>query len=142
MMTTIPPYGFRVRWSDEDDAYVATSPEFDGVSGIGDDPESAVREAQTALALALETFRSEGWTPPPPEKITESSGQFRLRVPRNVHARLAQRAADEGVSLNSYVLSVLAAALGPVGSAPPIAGSRPTPTSRPTRTATARPGRK
>lgn len=129
-MTTIPPYSFRVLWSDEDDAYIATSPEFAGVSGIGESPESALREVRTGLGLALETFRADGWPLPSPETLSEFSGQFRLRVPRHLHARLAQRAADEGVSLNSYVLSVLAAALGPALTAP---ASRRSGTASPSR---------
>lgn len=40
------------------------------------------------------------------------SGQFRLRVPRSLHARLAHRADAEGVSLNTLAVTLLAAGMG------------------------------
>ena len=107
-----PAYSFRVIWSDDDDAYVATSPEFDGVSGIGDRPETALQEARAALRLAVETYEAEGWPLPAADALAHSSGQFRLRLPRALHARLVERAADEGVSLNSYAISLIAAGIG------------------------------
>jgi hypothetical protein len=37
----------------------------------------------------------------------ESSGQFRLRLPKSLHADLVREARIQGVSLNSYVLYLL-----------------------------------
>ncbi len=37
----------------------------------------------------------------------ESSGQFRLRIPKDLHAAMVQEAKRQGVSLNSYVLYLL-----------------------------------
>ena len=105
-------YSFRIAWSAEDEAFVATCPEFDGVSGLGDSAEGALREARTALGLALETYAAEGWAVPPPVASQEHSGQFRLRIARSLHARLVQRAADEGVSLNALVTTFVAHSLG------------------------------
>ncbi len=113
-----PLYSFRVIWSPEDDAYVATSPEFEGVSGIGGTAESALHEARTALRLAIKTYQAEDWPLPPPETLVEHSGQFRLRIPRSLHSRLVQRAADEGVSLNSYAISLLAEGVGAAEASP------------------------
>ncbi|MBX9928486.1 MAG: toxin-antitoxin system HicB family antitoxin [Gemmatimonadaceae bacterium] len=109
---TIPAYSFRVVWSDEDQAFVATCPEFDGVSGLAESPGDALVEAQAALRLMVETYQVEGWPLPSAESLQEYSGQFRLRVPRSLHARLAQLAADEGVSLNSFAVSLLSCGLG------------------------------
>ena len=117
-MITINAYSFRILWGAEDEAYVATCPEFDGVSGLGDSAEDALREARTALGLVLETYASEGWVVPAPIASQEHSGQFRLRIPRSLHARLAVRAADEGVSLNSLVMSFVAYGLGGPSTAP------------------------
>ncbi len=38
---------------------------------------------------------------------SESSGQFRLRLPRRLHADLVAEAKAQGVSLNSYVMYLL-----------------------------------
>jgi len=109
---TAPHYSFRVLWSDEDHAFVATCPEFDGVSALGDTAEQALAEAQIALRLMIKTYQHEHWNLPQPAALPTYSGQFRLRVPRSLHARLAESAADEGVSLNTYVLSLLALGVG------------------------------
>ena len=37
----------------------------------------------------------------------ECSGQFRLRIPRELHTSLAREARSQGVSMNSYVLYLL-----------------------------------
>jgi len=104
-----PAYSFRVLWSKDDDAYIASCPEFSGVSGFGDSQEAAIAEAKRALELAIETFRVEGWPLPNPTVLESHSGQFRVRVPRTLHAMLAEGAEVEGVSLNSYVISLLSA---------------------------------
>lgn len=108
----IPSYSFRVAWNVEDEVFVATCPEFSGVSGFGPTADVALKEAQVSLQLAIESYNEEGWTLPEVEQVSEYSGQFRLRVPRKMHALLAQRAADEEVSLNTYVLSLIANGLG------------------------------
>lgn len=105
-------YSFQVVWSDEDDAYIATCPELDGVSGHGASPEEAILEAKVALQLTIDTYREEGWVLPEPARMVEYSGQFRARIPKSLHAKLAQQALNEGVSLNTYVVSLLASNSG------------------------------
>ena len=39
--------------------------------------------------------------------LRESSGQFRLRIPKDLHAALSREAGSQGVSLNSYVMYLL-----------------------------------
>lgn len=105
-------YSYHVAWSERDSAYVAVSPEFPGLSGLGTSAEEAVAELRVAIDLALETFEEEGKAPPEPQEIGEYSGQFRLRLPRRLHAALALRAQAEGVSLNTLAVMYLSEALG------------------------------
>lgn len=105
-------YSYQVVWSDEDDSYVATCPEFDGVSGHGDSPEEAILEAKVALQLTIESYQRDEWELPEPSKMIEYSGQFRVRIPKKLHAKLAQQALEEDVSLNTYVVSLLASNSG------------------------------
>lgn len=105
-------YSFRVLWSNEDVAFVATCPEFEGVSGFGETPEAALAEAQTSLDLAAKVAAEERWPLPQPLELSEFSGQFRLRIPRSMHALLAQRAQDEGVSQNTLATTFVAHGLG------------------------------
>lgn len=105
-------FSFQVQWNDEDKAYVATSPEFPGVSALGPTAEEALAEAQIALQATIETFHEEGWKLPAPLHSAQHSGQFRLRVPHSLHSALAARAEAEGVSLNTLAVTYLANAIG------------------------------
>ncbi|MBD3236561.1 MAG: toxin-antitoxin system HicB family antitoxin [Candidatus Eisenbacteria bacterium] len=51
---------------------------------------------------------------PEPDAIPEYSGQFRLRIPRSLHAWLAYEAQRQRVSLNSLVASILSRARGSI----------------------------
>ena len=51
---------FRIQWSDEDEAFVATSAEFPGLSAFGETYQEALHEAETALELMIETYQASG----------------------------------------------------------------------------------
>lgn len=53
-------YSMTVHWSDEDDAYIARSPEWSGLSAFGDTRQEAISEAEIALSgmIAVATERS------------------------------------------------------------------------------------
>ena len=108
-MTKTNRYSFNVFWSDEDEAHVATCVEFPGISAFADSIEQAFAELRIALDLAIETYEAEGWQLPEPVAKAETrySGQFRVRLPKSLHAQLAARAKREGVSLNTLVVSHL-----------------------------------
>jgi antitoxin HicB len=110
-------YGADVRWTEEDGAFVAVSPEWEGISGLGSTPRRAVAELETAIGLAIETYEKEDWPLPAPQPLTPYSGQFRVRLPRSLHAWLARAAEHEGVSLNTFVVARLSEARG-AGSVP------------------------
>jgi len=110
-------YGAEVRWSEEDRAFVAVSPEWEGISALGSTARSALAELETVVGLAIETYEEEGWPLPAPQPLTPYSGQFRVRLPRSLHAWLAHTAEREGVSLNTFVVARLSEARG-AGSVP------------------------
>ena len=109
-------YPILVQWSPEDRRYVAEVVDLPEVVGYGHTSDEATADAVTALAIALQTYVERGWTPPAPQTrqstSPRASGQFRLRLPRDLHARLVARAARESVSLNALVGSLIAEALG------------------------------
>jgi antitoxin HicB len=77
---------------------------------LGATEAKAAREAQRAIAAWLEAATAAGRAIPEPsvgEPLDRYSGKFVVRVPRSVHARLARKAKQEGVSLNQLVSSVL-----------------------------------
>ena len=57
------------------------------------------------LGIAIE----DGDEIPLPESLIkkEYSGKFNIRMPKNLHRRLAERAEVEGVSLNTHALAIL-----------------------------------
>lgn len=105
-------YSFNVFWSQEDQSYIATCPEFPTISAFGDTPEQALAEMQIALEMAIETYQEEGWPLPQPRTQPTYSGQFRVRMPKSLHSKLATQAEDEGISLNTLVVTYLSQAIG------------------------------
>lgn len=101
-------YPVSVKWSDEDNGFIATVPQLQGLSAFGETQEEAVAELQSAGKAFLESLKSSGEPIPLPDKLVPHSGQTRLRMPKRLHAELASEAEDEGVSLNSYMVAILA----------------------------------
>jgi predicted RNase H-like HicB family nuclease len=105
-------YGISILWSDEDQGYIATCPEFPGLSAFGETAEQSLSEARIALELFIKTYKEDGLPLPEPQSLPEYSGQFRVRIPHNLHRQLAQMAERDGVSLNQFVLEALAERVG------------------------------
>jgi predicted RNase H-like HicB family nuclease len=59
-------YEVIIYWSDEDDAFVADVPELPGCMAHGPTQASALRSAQTAMELWLETAKESGRPVPEP----------------------------------------------------------------------------
>ncbi len=111
-METDNRYSFSVIWSDEDKSYVATCPEFPGLSAFGDDPITALTEARTVLESFLNVYAEDGIDLPTARRVKEYSGQLRVRMPKSLHARLVGQAELDGVSLNMIIVSYLSASSG------------------------------
>jgi predicted RNase H-like HicB family nuclease len=100
-------YSVEAIWSEEDECYIATIPEFPGLSAFGDTQEKAIKEAKIALKGFIKVYKEDGCDLPKPYILEPFSGQTRLRLPKSLHASLAKEAKREGVSLNTYILSIL-----------------------------------
>ena len=97
-------YGFRIVWSDEDKGYIATSPEFPGLSAFGETEEQALSEAKVARQLFIVDMLESGEELPAALTAHEYSGQTRLRLSKTVHRVVAEMAASQGISLNQFIL--------------------------------------
>lgn len=60
-------YEVIIFWSDDDQAFVAEVPELAGCAAHGDTPETALREAQKAISLWIDTAREFGDAIPAPK---------------------------------------------------------------------------
>lgn len=101
-------YTYRITWSEEDQEHVGLCAEFPALSWLEPTPERALTGIRALVEEVLSDLELNG--EPPPESISARSysGKFLVRVPPEVHRRLAIQAAESGVSLNRLVLSKLA----------------------------------
>lgn len=107
-------YSRHVFYSQRDEGWIAICPEFPGLSAFGNTREESLAQLDVALELAIDTYEEEGWPLPEPEALPESrlpSGEFRVRLPRSLHANLNRQAKFDGVSQNSLVISYISAGL-------------------------------
>lgn len=105
-------YAVNLRWSREDDGYIATIPELPGLSAFGENAGVATREVEQAAEAFVGAMSESGSPVPSPLGMPSFSGQFRVRIPVSMHETLVVRAAYEGVSLNTLIVSLLAEGLG------------------------------
>src|SRR5690349_2655255 len=105
-------YSFNVFWSDEDDAYIAVSPEFPSLSGLGDTPDEALAELEPVIDAVIQRYHEKGYPLPEPKVHNEYSGQLRVRFPKSIHAGLAAEAEREAVSLNTLIVTYVSKCLG------------------------------
>lgn len=101
-------YSTNVCWDEEDNCFIATCTEFPLLSAYGDTREEAISEFQIVLEMAIESFEDDKLELPKPKTTSSHSGQFRIRMPKSLHRNLAESAEREGVSLNTYAVSLIA----------------------------------
>jgi antitoxin HicB len=91
--------------------WLATFPDLPGCMGDGESPAAAIEDGYQAARAWLRVAEESGDRFPEPGAGGES-GRFVARVPKSLHARLSARAATEGVSMNTLVVSLLAEGMG------------------------------
>ncbi len=104
-------YPIKIFYSEEDKGYIAEIPDLPGCSAFGNTPEKAVKEVKIAQQLWLEVAKSEKRKIPLPTNEKQYSGRILARTPKTLHKQLAEKAREEGVSLNQLVVFLLAEAL-------------------------------
>jgi len=92
-------YTYRISWSSEDSEYVATCAEFPSLSWLEDQVE-ALTGIKRLVGDVVSDMRENGETIPTPIADQSFSGKFLVRLPPELHRRLALEAAEAGVSLN------------------------------------------
>jgi predicted HicB family RNase H-like nuclease len=100
-------YTYRVTWSDEDNEYVGLCAEFPSLSWLARTPESALKGIRKVVAGVVGDMQKGGESAPEPIASRNYSGKFMVRVPPEVHRKLAVQAAEAGVSLNRLASSKL-----------------------------------
>ncbi|HEX9734590.1 MAG TPA: type II toxin-antitoxin system HicB family antitoxin [Thermoanaerobaculia bacterium] len=100
MTTESDRYTYRVSWSEEDGEHVGSCAEFPSLSWLAKTPEAALRGIRKVVAEVVEDMRAQDERVPAPLAGRRFSGKFVVRVPPEIHRRLALQALEDGVSLN------------------------------------------
>jgi predicted HicB family RNase H-like nuclease len=96
-------YTYRVTWSEEDNEYVGLCAEFPSLSWLESSPEEALKGIRQVVADVVADLTANEETVPEPISVKQYSGKFMLRIPPELHRRLALEAAEDGISLNRLV---------------------------------------
>jgi antitoxin HicB len=96
-----------IKWSDEDNCFVAAVPGIEALSAFGATREEALSELYIAADAYFEALEEAGKPLPLPVKVSQYSGQLRLRMPKSLHAALSSEAEEENISLNTYIVTLL-----------------------------------
>ena len=100
-------YTYRVTWSEDDNEYVGLCAEFPSLSWLAKTPEAALKGVRMVVADVVEDMHHTGETIPDPIAGKNFSGKFIVRVPPEIHRKLAIQAAESGISLNRLASSKL-----------------------------------
>ena len=129
-MTDTHRYPAHVFWSENDKGFIAVAPDL---------PVAArhLQRRNKRRSMNCRTPSTPGWrlhaaarnpipAPSAPATDHQHSGKVLLRMPRRLHAQLAQSAKQEDVSLNQYIVYVLSSAVSSRGSEQPTVPKRST----------------
>lgn len=107
------PYRKVIRGNTED-GFLAEVPELPGLFTAGRTEVEAIALLQDAMAGWFESALAHGDPIPEPDPgpVGGYSGRILLRMPKTLHRRLAERANEEGVSLNQLAVSALSRGIG------------------------------
>jgi len=111
-LTTDYPFIIRHLSSEEGGGFFIEFPDLPGCISDGETIEEAIKNGIDAIACWMAAAKESGRTIPKPGQSEQQSGKWVQRVPKSVHSRLVEKAKDEGVSLNTLVVSMLAEGLG------------------------------
>jgi len=96
-------YTYRVTWSEEDQEYVGLCTEFPSLSWLDESQELALKGIRELVADTIKDMKDNKEKVPEPFSTRKYSGKFMVRIPPEVHRKLAELAAEEGVSINRLV---------------------------------------
>ena len=103
----VDKYTYRVQWSKDDGAHIGRCLEFPSLSADGSTPEEALNEIKFVVKESIKWMKQNKESIPAPLGEKNYNGKYALRMPQDIHRELAIKAAEQGVSLNQYIVSKL-----------------------------------
>ena len=101
------PYKIDVFPDTEEGGFAVMCPELPGCMTSVSKWEDAYPAIEDAKRCWLWAAMEEGQEIPVPQPLETYSGQFKLRVPKTLHRNLAEKAKEQGVSMNQYCVYAL-----------------------------------
>jgi antitoxin HicB len=89
--------------------YAIEIPELPGCLSQGQTVEEAMFMIEDAKRAWIDIALQDGEFIPEPDSINNYSGKLNIRIPKSLHKSLAERAKQEKVSLNQFILHKLSA---------------------------------
>lgn len=106
------PFAVRPLSAEDGGGYLVEFPDLPGCMSDGETVEEAIRNGEEAVRDWIAAMKEAGRPIPAPSHSDRYSGKWQMRVPKSLHRRLAGRARDEGVSLNTLAVTLMAEGLG------------------------------
>lgn len=101
------PYKIELYPDMEEGGYAVACPELPGCLSCGDTIEECIESIEDAKREWIIASLEEGYPIPEPSKVDEYSGQFKIRMPKSLHKKLAEHSKAEGISMNQYCIYLL-----------------------------------
>ncbi len=101
-------------WGDPQEGFIATAPELDGCMTVGESEAEALELLRDAMAGWFESRLVHGQPIPDPTASADAhySGKILIRTSPRLHRLLTEQAQTQGVSLNQWITTALAIAVG------------------------------
>ena len=103
----VEKYTYRVEWSNEDQCHIARCLEFPLLAAHGGNSQNALKEIEAVVAETIAWMQEGGETIPEPFSVKKFQGNLSLRIPPELHKALVIKSAEQGVSVNKYILARL-----------------------------------
>ena len=102
-------YTYRVMWSEEDGEFIGLCAEFPSLSWLAETKEAAIMGITELVSNVINDMESHNEIVPVPLSTKNYSGNLSIRIPPEVHRKLAIQAAESNISVNRLISVKLAA---------------------------------
>lgn len=101
------PYKIELYPDIEEGGYAVSCPELPGCISCGETIEECIESIEDAKLEWITASLEDGDEIPEPKTEENYSGQFKIRMPKSLHKKLAEQSKAEGVSMNQYCVYLL-----------------------------------
>ena len=100
-------YTYRAEWSAEDGEYVGLCVEFPSLSWLAPSAPDAIAGIEKLVGEVVDDMAANGEAVPEPLIERRYNGKVFIRTSPDLHRRLTIEAAEQGVSVNQWVVQLL-----------------------------------